>query len=107
MGKLEGKVALVTGRVTGIGAAIVSELAAQGCKIAYHSYRSSADELKQQLDERGTESFGFRGDLTQEAVAAQMIEQVVQHFGGRDILVNNAGDLIARHSLAEMELSFF
>ena len=59
------------------------------------------------MDERGTESFGFRGDLTQESVAEQMIQQVVQHFGALDILVNNAGDLIARHSLAEMELPFF
>ena len=46
MGKLVGKVALVTGGATGIGAAIVSELAAQGCKIGYHFYRSSAGRTK-------------------------------------------------------------
>jgi 3-oxoacyl-[acyl-carrier protein] reductase len=107
MGKLEGKVALITGGATGIGAAIVAEMAAQGCRIAYHYYRSSPEEMACQLDAQGIDSFGYGGDLTQEAVAAQMVQEVVQHFGGLDILVNNAGDLIARHGLAEMELSFF
>ncbi|RMF01978.1 MAG: SDR family oxidoreductase [Chloroflexi bacterium] len=107
MGKLRGKIALVTGGATGIGAAITRELAAQGCKIAYHYFRSSPDELARELVALGIESFGVQGDLTREIIVQQVIQQTVQRFGGLDILVNNTGNLIARHHLAEMELDFF
>ena len=107
MGILNGKIALITGGATGIGAAITRELAAQGCKIVYHYFRSSPDELAQELDTLGVESLGVQGDLTQETIVQQVIQQTVQQFGRLDILVNNTGDIIARHNLAEMELTFF
>jgi 3-oxoacyl-[acyl-carrier protein] reductase len=107
MGKLAGKIALVTGGVTGIGRAITLELARQGGKVVYHGFRSDPAELSGELAAMGAQSFGVRGDLTQESTVRQVVEQAVERFGGLDILVNNTGDIIARHKLEEMELAFF
>lgn len=107
MGVLEAKVALVTGGVTGLGRAISLELAAQDCKLVYHYFRSDPQELAEELAAMKISAFGIRGDLTQDAEAKHVVERAAQHFGGIDVLVNNAGDLMARHTLAEMEIAFF
>jgi acetoacetyl-CoA reductase len=93
MGKLDSKIALVTGGSRGIGKAIALELAKAGAKIALN-YRSSAAEAQSVADEikaLGGDAFVAQGDVGDSAQARNLVKQVLAHYGTIDILVNNAG----------------
>lgn len=93
MGKLDSKIALVTGGSRGIGKAIALELAKEGAKVALN-YRSSADEAKAVADEikaMGSDAFIAQADIGDGPAARDLVNQVIQHFGAIDIVVNNAG----------------
>lgn len=93
MGKLDSKIALVTGGSRGIGKAIALELAREGAKIGIN-YRSSADEAKAVADEikaMGGDAFIAQADIGDGPSARELVAQVIEHFGTIDILVNNAG----------------
>lgn len=88
-----GKVALVTGSSSGIGAAIVQELAAHGAKVAIHYRGNSAGAaaVADAVRQAGGECALFQADVTDAAQAAELVKQVQSELGGLDILVNNAG----------------
>jgi 3-oxoacyl-(acyl-carrier-protein) reductase len=93
MGKLDSKVALVTGGSRGIGKTIALMLATEGAKVALN-YRSGADEAKavaEEIKSMGGEAFVAQADVGEAASARSLVEQTIQHFGTLDILVNNAG----------------
>jgi len=93
MGKLDGKIALVTGGSRGIGKSISMALAAEGAKIALN-YRSSADEAKAVADEikaLGSDAIFVQGDVSEADQARNLVKQVIAHYGTIDILINNAG----------------
>ena len=93
MGKLDNKVALVTGGSRGIGKAISLLLAREGAKIGLH-YNRSANEANAVADEikaLGSEAFVAQADVSDAASARNLVKQVLEHFGTIDILVNNAG----------------
>jgi len=97
MGKLEGKVAIVTGGSRGIGAATALALADEGADVAI-SYASSADRAKAvvaDLEAKGVRAAAFQADQADAAQAAGLIHDVVQRFGKLDILVNNAAVTVA------------
>ena len=88
-----GKVALVTGSSSGIGAAIAQELAAGGANVALH-YRSNPDGVEQVADairNQGGQCRIFKADVSNAAEAADLVKQVESELGPIDILVNNAG----------------
>lgn len=92
MGKLDNKVAIVTGGSRGIGAASALALADEGADIAI-SYSSSADQAKAvvtALEAKGVRTAAFRADQADGAQAVGLIHSVVKQFGKIDILVNNA-----------------
>jgi NAD(P)-dependent dehydrogenase (short-subunit alcohol dehydrogenase family) len=107
MGRVDGKIALVTGAARGIGKSAAELLAGQGATVA----------LTDVLDDEGeaaTEAIRGRGgvasywhlDVGDEAEVARVVDDVVQAFGGLDILVNNAGISGANkptHELTEAE----
>jgi 3-oxoacyl-[acyl-carrier protein] reductase len=95
-GRLEGRVALVTGASRGFGRAIALAYAKEGARVAvnYFSSPREADEVVAQAHKLGGEAFAIRGDVAQEADARSLISGTVDRFGQLDILVNNAGIMV-------------
>jgi NAD(P)-dependent dehydrogenase (short-subunit alcohol dehydrogenase family) len=92
MGRLDGKIALVTGGGRGIGRAIALALAGEGCSVAV----ASRTEGEIGLVASGIEKLGSRGlavttDVSAPAEVDRMVEKILKVFGRIDILVNNAG----------------
>src|SRR5882757_302907 len=95
MGKLDDRVALVTGGQRGLGAAILRELAAEGatCVVNYPG-SSEADEafaLVEELKGHHVPAAAIETDVTDTEQVAGMITQIRERFGRLDVLVNNAG----------------
>jgi len=93
MGKLDNKIALVTGGSKGIGKAIALVLAKAGAKVALN-YNRSADEAQAVADEikaLGSDAFIAQADVSDATAARGLVKKVLGHFGTIDILVNNAG----------------
>jgi NAD(P)-dependent dehydrogenase (short-subunit alcohol dehydrogenase family) len=91
-GRLEGKIALVTGADSGIGRAVALAFAREGADVAigYHSNEDDARESSRVVESAGRQAITIAADVGDDAQARAMVEQVVQRFGRIDILVNNA-----------------
>jgi 3-oxoacyl-[acyl-carrier protein] reductase len=90
---IDGKVALITGGSRGIGRAIALRLARDGAKIAVN-YKSNEEAAKWVVDavaEMGGEAMAVAADVAQSTEVENMVNRVVDAWGGVDILVNNAG----------------
>jgi glucose 1-dehydrogenase len=92
-GELDGKVAIVTGGNTGIGAAVVSALAAQGAKVVidYVANQEAEDELEKKLAALNEPAVGVQADVSKVADLQRLVDAAVSNFGRLDVLVNNAG----------------
>lgn len=90
---LTNKVAIVTGGNSGIGKAIVLELARQGARIAvdYVSHPEATDELEKQVASLGDQAIGVEADVSKLADLERLIATTVKAFGQLDIMINNAG----------------
>lgn len=91
-GKLQGRVALITGASRGIGRAIATGFAREGATVAITS-RTEAD-LRSLLDEvqrAGGTALAIPADLVENSAPEQVVKQVLESCGTIDILVNNAG----------------
>ena len=100
---LEGRVVLVTGGATGIGAAVVEGFAAQRAQVVFLDIMDdAAEELNSRLEKSGLGRAAFvRCDLTRIEQLQQAVEQILAQFGTVDVLVNNAAN-DARHSIDEV-----
>lgn len=90
---LKGKVAVVTGGNSGIGAAIVLALAKQGANIVidYIAHPEATDALEKQVAALGDKAIGIEADVSKVADLQKLIDGAVKAFGRIDIMVNNAG----------------
>jgi NAD(P)-dependent dehydrogenase (short-subunit alcohol dehydrogenase family) len=92
-GKLEDKVALITGGDSGIGRAVAFLYAREGADVAI-SYlpqeQSDAEQIKQSIEAVGRSCLLVPADLSREAACKDIVEKTVKHFGKLDILVSNA-----------------
>ena len=92
MGKLDGKVALVTGGAQGIGKAIALCLAREGADVAVSDINlEKARETCREVEALGQKALALGGSVAEAKAAEAMVEKTVETFGGLDILVNNAG----------------
>lgn len=92
MGKLEGKIALVTGASSGIGVGIARGLATEGASLILTA--RNAEKLSQnaeELSKAGTVVLTLPADVSDEAQVREVFRQTMERFGRLDLLVNNAG----------------
>jgi 3-oxoacyl-[acyl-carrier protein] reductase len=105
---LDGRLVLITGASTGIGAAVSRAFAQQGARVAmhYNDSAAAARQVKAQIDAAGGTAVLVQGDLSQSGVARRVVEESADALGGLDVLINNAGSLIARRPFLEMDDAF-
>jgi glucose 1-dehydrogenase len=90
---LKNKVAIVTGGNSGIGQAIVLELAQHGASIVidYVAHPEATSAIEQQIAKLGSQSIGVAADVSKLADLQKLVDAAVSQFGRVDIMVNNAG----------------
>ena len=101
--RLDGKLALVTGAASGLGAAIAIALAEAGASVACHGNQRPADATSRHIQSIGRESKHFSADLGTDGGADQLYDAVTRELGIPDILVNNAG-MIHRQPAEEYDM---
>ena len=92
-GKLENKVALITGGDSGIGRAIAILYAKEGANVAigYYDEHQDVEDTVNRLQEMGVKAKAYAHDLKDEKQSQKLIKDVINDFGSLNILVNNGG----------------
>ena len=103
-GKLDGKIAIITGGDSGIGKSAAVHFAKEGADVAvcYLEEDTDAENTKQLIENEGRKCLLIRGDLGQESHCISVVKQVLDSFGKIDILVNNAAEQHPQQSLLDI-----
>lgn len=93
-GKLEGKVAMISGADSGIGRAVAVTYAKEGADVVvlYLNQREDAEETRREIEKLGRRCLTIAGDIGDPAFCRKAVEQAMSTFGHLDILVNNAAE---------------
>ena len=93
MGKLSGKVAVVTGASKGIGASIAEHLGAEGASVVvnYASSKSGADAVVKRITDKGGKAIAVQADVSKQDDIKRLFAETKSAYGKLDVLVNNAG----------------
>jgi 3-oxoacyl-[acyl-carrier protein] reductase len=107
MGKLSGKVAIVTGASKGIGASIARRFASEGASVVvnYASGREDAERVVSAITKEGGQAVAVQGSVADKADVARLIAETRRQYGTLDVLVNNAGvfEFAALEAVTEAE----
>jgi NAD(P)-dependent dehydrogenase (short-subunit alcohol dehydrogenase family) len=100
-GRLEGKVAVITGGDSGIGRAVAVLFAREGANVAivYLEENEDAKETAEAVKREGRECLTIAGDIGEEQFCGRAVDQAVQRFGRLDVLVNNAAEQHEQESI--------
>jgi NAD(P)-dependent dehydrogenase (short-subunit alcohol dehydrogenase family) len=104
VGKLQDKVALITGGDSGIGRAVAVAMAREGAKIAvvYLEEHKDADETLRAIEKEKSRGIKIAGDVGNEKFCREAVEKTLKEFGRLDILVNNAAEQHEVDDLSEL-----
>lgn len=91
MGRLDGKVAIVTGAGSGIGRATAMLMAREGAKVVCADVSGAQDQTVEEIRAGGGEAKAVQVDVRSAAEVQAMIDSAVSHYGQLDVLFNNAG----------------
>ncbi|MEO6025148.1 MAG: SDR family oxidoreductase [Burkholderiales bacterium] len=105
MPDLTGKVVLITGASTGIGAAVAKAFGAEGSKVAvhYNSSKAQADDVVASIRKAGGDVITVAGDLSKSGAAESVVKQCIDHYGRVDVLINNAGSMVRRSHVVDSD----
>jgi NAD(P)-dependent dehydrogenase (short-subunit alcohol dehydrogenase family) len=103
-GKLQDRVALITGGDSGIGRAVAIAFAREGAdlSVVYYNEHEDAAETKRQVEQEGQNCFLIAGDVGREAFCQEAVQKTVQELGRLDILVNNAAVQFPQESILDI-----
>jgi NAD(P)-dependent dehydrogenase (short-subunit alcohol dehydrogenase family) len=103
-GKLQSKVAIITGGDSGIGRAVAIAFAKEGAAVAivYLEEETDANETRRLVEVHGSKCLLIAGDVGQEEFCRHAVEQTVKHLGKLDILVNNAAEQHPQDSIEKI-----
>jgi NAD(P)-dependent dehydrogenase (short-subunit alcohol dehydrogenase family) len=90
-GRLDGKVAMVTGGGKGIGRAIALLFAQEGARVAVVNRKGGGETTAKMINDKGGDALSAEADVSKASEVEEAVRVAVQHFGKIDILVNNAG----------------
>src|SRR4051812_40472359 len=104
-GKLDSKVAIITGGDSGIGRAVALSFAKEGADIVvvYLNEHGDANETKEKVEQRGRKCKLISGDVGDEKFCTEVSAQVMSEFGHLEILVNNAAEQHVRESILDID----
>lgn len=100
-GKLQNKIAIITGGDSGIGRAVSIAFAKEGADvvIVYLNEHEDANETKRLVEQKGCQCLLLSGDIGNEQFCKQVIDETIKKFNKLDILVNNAGEQHVQNGL--------
>jgi NAD(P)-dependent dehydrogenase (short-subunit alcohol dehydrogenase family) len=103
-GKLQDKVAIITGGDSGIGRAVAIAFAKEGAHISvvYLEEQKDANETKRLVEEQGRECLLIKGDIGQEEFCRKAVAQTVEELGALDVVVNNAAEQHPQDSIEKI-----
>ena len=106
-GKLNGKVALITGGDSGIGRAVALLFAKEGADIviSYFNENQDANFIKEKIEDLGRSCILIPGDLRKEDTSTKIVNTTIDCFGKIDILVNNCGVQFPQNSILDISAS--
>lgn len=109
MDDLKGKVVLVTGASTGIGAACAKAFGALGCRVAvhYNSSRAAVMAVAEAIEKAGGEALVVQGDLRRSSECERVVTDTAKRFKRIDVLINNAGALVKRVPITDLSDEIF
>lgn len=99
MGKLDGKVAIITGGARGMGYGCAKVMAKYGAKVALFDYSDNVFETAVSLEKEGYQAIAFKVDVRDMASVKEAVKKTAGHYGKIDILANVAGIAIAKNFL--------
>src|SRR5579871_5995623 len=93
---LTGKIALITGASSGIGAATAHVFAELGAKVAigYHGNQPGAERVRVDIERAGGKAIAIKADVRKGSEIHRLVNLTTEQLGPIDILVNNAGSLV-------------
>jgi len=105
VGKLTGKVALITGGDSGIGRAVAVAMAREGAKIAivYLDEHKDANKTQAAVRQEGSDALLLPGDVGDEIFCEAAVDATIEQFGRLDILVNNAAEQHETEDVREID----
>lgn len=103
-GRLDGKVALITGADSGIGKAVAIAYAREGADVAisYLSEEEDAKDTARWVEKAGRRAILLPGDLSEPATCRRVIAETVEQLGGLDVLISNAAFQMYRDDITDI-----